>query len=807
MTIAAGTRLGRYEIRSQIGAGGMGEVYCARDTTLDRAVALKILPAEVASHQERMRRFIQEARAAATLNHPNTAHIYEIGESEATRFIAMEYIDGLTLRQKMSVKELKLGEILDIAVQTASGLTSAHQAGVVHRDIKPGNIMMRNDGYIKILDFGLAKLTEKPGASTADSAITTQVRVQTDPGTVMGTVHYMSPEQARGLEVDARTDIFSLGVVLYQMITRRLPFEGSTDSHVIVSILDREPAPLAKYSAKIPPELEWIVGKALAKEREKRYQTVRDMLADLKSLKQRLDFEVETERFSLAGASTEEARAISDPQAITEIAREPANSPSDSGRAASLSRRRRSRKVIKSLAVLPLANAGGDADAEYLSDGITESLINNLSQLPKLRVMARATVFRYKGQEVDPQEVGRKLNTHAVLMGRVLHRDDRLIIKMELIDCEDGSHLWGEQYNRRLTDIFAVEEEITREISEHLRLKLSTGEKKRLAKRYTESTEAYQLYLKGRYFWNKYSGEGFKKGIEYFQQAIAADPGYALAYAALADSYFFLWWFGYLSPEQSMPKMKAATTRALEIDDALAEAHTSLGRIKLWYEWDWPGAEREFKRAIKLNPNSTDAHIAYAAYLRLMERAGEAQAEGTRVSEIDPLSLFTNLNLGWILFYFARLYDRAIEQGRKLLEIEPSFFGAYWLIGGGYHQKGMIEEALAAYQRAVELGGGLHVLTGLACVYAHMGMRDEALKILRELNELREQKYVPSTYNAVIHLYLGEPDQTFAWLEKAYQERHAYLAFLRVDPNFDSLRADVRFKDLLRRMGLQETIT
>ena len=799
MTLGAGTQLGRYEIRSKLGEGGMGEVYLTQDTKLDRKVALKILPAEVAAHPDRMKRFVQEAKTASALNHPNIITIYEIEQINSVNLIATEFIDGETLRQRMRNAPLKVSEVLDVATQIASALAAAHAAGIVHRDIKPENIMLRRDGIVKVLDFGLAKLTERlPPASVDTEAPTT---FKTDPGTVVGTVIYMSPEQARGMPVDARTDIFSLGVVLYEMVTGCLPFEGSNPSDVLASILsEKEPQPLARYSREVPAELERIVSKALRKEREQRYQTTKDLLLDLQSLRQQLEFEAKLERSTPPDVSGGAIVTAGGGETISE------DPDSHSSQTAALSSRRpRSRKAVNSLAVLPLLNASADQDMEYLSDGITESLINNLSQLPRLRVMARATVFRYKGREVDPQEVGRELSVQAVLTGRVLQRENRLIIKVELVHTTDGSQLWGEQYNRQLADIFAVEEEIAHEIAEKLRLKLSSREQKRMAKRYPEKTEAYQLYLKGRYYWNKWTTEGTKRGIEYFQQAITVDPSYALAYAGLADCYGSLTGQGLgLSPAEAFQRARAAAVKALALDDTLAEAHTSLGLIKLNYDWEWSGAEREFKRAIELNPKYPTPYHWYSHYLVVMDRIEESLIVSKRGLELDPLDLEMNAHLAWH-HYFARQYHQTIEQCLQTIAMDPNFHETHWFLGWACAQTGQYAKAVDALQKAIALSGGSPEMTAeLGYAYAVFGKNDEARKILDELTKLSEREYVSPYCPALISAGLGEKDQALEWLEKAYQKRAAFLIYVGRQPQFDGLRSDPRFADLLRRIGLPQ---
>jgi serine/threonine protein kinase/tetratricopeptide (TPR) repeat protein len=808
MTIAAGTSLGRYEIHSQLGAGGMGEVYLAEDTKLDRKVALKILPAEVAANQERMRRFVREAKAVSALNHPNIVTIHEIDETNSIHFIVIEFIDGETLRRHKKGARLSVPEALDVGIQVASALSAAHKAGIIHRDIKPENIMIRRDGIVKVLDFGLAKLTEHQPATQVDTEAATKALIKTEPGVVVGTAQYMSPEQVRGLALDARTDIFSIGVVLYEMVAGRRPFEGATISDMIVSILERQPPTLATYRRLIPDTLEWIVSKALRKDREERYQTAKDLAIDLRGLKQSLEIDAELERSKHPGIDGGTASADKVGRVAAETVKGPAQI-SDLSRTETPVRKRRSRQAIDSLAILPLVNGSGDPNAEYLSDGITESIINSLSQIPKLRVMARSTVFRYKGREVDPQTVGRELGVRAVLTGRVLQLADYIVIGTELVDAADGSQLWGEQYRRSVLDIFAVQEAISREISGKLRLKLTGAEKKRLTKRYTENTEAYHLYLKGRYYENKFFNEAaLRRAIECFQQAIERDPTYALAYAGLADCYIRLSIFNVAPSKEGFAKARAAVLKALEIDDKLAEAHTSLARIKSSFDWDWLAAEEEFRRAIELNPNYATAHHLYGRHLMIMGRFDEAAVEIRRASELDPLSLHINADLSAPLF-FARQYDRAIESLRETLEMDPNFALAHVRLGGAYEFKGMYEEAIAEYQRAIELSGSSADNPTMSAVLAHSyaasGRGDQARDILNRLKEQSQRGYVSPCDIAEVHAALGEEDQAFEWLEKAYDARSSDLRFLKVSQFFtDSLRSDPRFADLLRRVGLAE---
>jgi serine/threonine protein kinase/Tfp pilus assembly protein PilF len=801
-SIAPGTLLGRYKIGSLIGAGGMGEVYLAEDTRLERIVALKILPDDLAADQQRMRRFIQEAKSASALNHPNIITIYEIGEAEATHFIATEFIEGETLRSAFSSGPLKLQQAVDISMQVAAALSAAHAAGIVHRDIKPENIMLRRDGYVKVLDFGLAKLTEK-ATERQFSEPEAMTLVNTEPGIIVGTVSYMSPEQARGQEVDARTDIWSLGVVLYQLITGREPFEAPTATDQIVSILERQPPLISFYMQGIPDELQRIMSRMLAKERDTRYQTAQELLDDLRQFKQRQEFEAELSRSMSLGEKGLAAIVQSGDAASVEEYKKQAvvgQKASKQSRASNVSRRRRSRKVIDSIAVLPLANVSNDPNTEYLSDGITESIINSLSRLPKLRVMARSTVFRYKGRQVDPQEVGSELGVRAVLTGRLLQLGDALMIGAELVDVSDGSHLWGEQYNRKPSDIFAVQEEIAREISDNLQLKLSGEEKQRLVKRYTENTEAYHLYLKGRYFWNKRTHENLEKGTEYFKQAIEADPAYALAYSGLADSYALRGVA--LPPRDAFPRAIAASRKALEIDDTVAEAHTSLAFARMYFEWDWTGAESEFKRALELNPNYATAYQWYGRYLSAMGRTSESVVNLKTAQKLDPLSLSINTGVG-LSHYFGRQYQEAVDYYLKTIEMDQSFTLAHEHLGSAYLQTRMFDEAIAEFQAACRISeSDIGLKASLGHAYALMGRTEDAREIIEELIELSRQKYVSPYFVAEMFTGLDEKDRAFEWLEKGYTDRSPHMIFLEVEPKLDTLRSDPRFKDVLRRIGL-----
>jgi serine/threonine protein kinase len=790
-----GNSIGNYKMLALIGSGGMGEVYLAEDTKLGRQLAIKLLPSCFNADDERVRRFQQEARAASALNHPNIITIHEVGEANGRQFLATEFIDGVTLRQRMQAGDLRLMEALEIGAQVASALSAAHHANIVHRDVKPENIMIRPDGYVKVLDFGLAKLTD---SRTDGSGFITVV--STDPGMIMGTARYMSPEQTRGLAVDERTDIWSLGVVLYEMVANCAPFEGETATDVIVSIIEKNPAPLSHYAPTTPVEMEWIVGKALRKDKEERYQTAKDFLNDLRRFKQSL--EIAHELNSLEHVGNEQTSSVASVSKKSQTQRAATKRTSGSSRNLSSSSRR-SRSAITSLAVLPLENASADPGAEYLSDGITESIINNLSKLPKLKVMSRSRVFRYKGQQIDPQVVGDELNVRAVMTGRVLQLGGDLVITTELVDVRDGSQLWGEHFKRKLVDIFEVQEEIAKRISEKMEVRLSGAEKKRLFERQTENPEAYQTYLKGRYYWNKRTPQGFLKGIEYFERATRLDPEYSLAYSGLADCYTLLNYAGGLRPTDAMPKAQAAANLAIRIDSNLAEAQNSLAAVKFWYEWNWSAAEKGFRRAIRLDPNYAPAHHWYCWFLLAMGRFDEAIEAGKRALAIDPLALPINMAIGKAYFY-ARRFDESVTQSQKTLEMDPGFMPALFYLARAYYEVGNNGEAIEIAEKLVAASGGLPSLTAFFGYMCTGGKSDESRKILETLLPLTSsgEVYISPFAMALIYAGLGETDKALQWLEKAYAERSLLIVYLAVDPAFDNLRSEPRFQKLLQQIGL-----
>jgi serine/threonine-protein kinase len=791
--------IAHYKVLQRLGAGGMGVVYLGQDTKLGRKVALKLLPPEFSRDAERLNRFQQEARAISALNHPNILTIYEVGVGEQGHFIATEFVEGETLRQVLRRSRLELPGVLDIAIQASEALAAAHEAGIVHRDIKPENIMLRRDGYLKILDFGLAKPV--PEREVRDDA-PTFVGTDTSPGVIMGTVNYMSPEQGRGLRVDPRTDIFSLGIVLYEMLAGRLPFEGATSSDTLAAILLREPPPLNTYSPETPAEVQSILARALAKDREDRYPTARELMNDLKALKQRLVVEAELSRSQIRTGSAPAAATVSTP--VQPAAPSGAARPLAGSGPLNTTARRRKSKAVDSIAILPLENEGADPNAEYLSDGITESIIDNLGQLPKLRVMARSTVFRYKGRQADPLAIGNELNVRAVLTGRVRQLGDNLVIKAELVDVADGSRLWGEQYRRKFEDIFAVEEEISREISEKLRLRLSGDEKKRLAKRATENSRAYELFLKGRFHWNRRTGEDLQKSIELYQQAIGVDPGYALAHVGLAETLVLMSWFAFVSmpPSESMPRAKASALRALELDPTLAQARVSLALVRLLYDWDWAGAESEFKQAIELNPNYSTARHWYPILLTGAGRFEESLYQIGRALELEPMSLMINSTRGWILHYAGRRQE-AVEQFRKTIGMDSGFCAARWLLGYAYEALGHHAEAIAEFREARRLDQTPAILSSLGHALAISGHEDEARAVLEELDRMALRRYVSPESQALVYLGLKECDRAMDWLERAFEDRSSYLILINVDPRLAPLRTDPRFTRLLKTIGFR----
>ena len=837
--LSPGFNLSHYRILSKIGAGGMGEVYLAQDTSaLGRTVALKILPAEVAKDKDRLQRFTQEARTVSNLNHPNILTVHEFGQTESASFIATEYVEGVTLREHLSNRRLKLIDILDVAIQIVGALNAAHEAGVTHRDLKPENVMIRKDHIVKVLDFGLAKLAEPRAVvvgpkSEASEDVATKVLVKTEPGLVMGTVSYMSPEQSVGTGVDQRTDIWSTGVVLYEMVAGCVPFQGKDIHRQVIAIQEQDPAPLSQQVEGVPERLEEIVAKCLAKDKNERYQTAKDLLIDLRNLRRKLDVDAEIERtvapeFRSTSGGTSRLRTQSSPPnaGATNAAQVRAASSAEyvvsgikqhklavaaialalvvSGVAlvAFILRGRTADAAIKSIAVMPFVNQSGNADLEYLSDGMTDTLISSLSQLPNLNVKARSSVFRYKGKDASPQTIGKDLNVQAVLNGRIVQRGDQLTLTLELVDTQTENVIWSDQYTRKQADLVSLQSDVARDVSIKLKTKLSGVEEQKLAKNYTSNPEAYQLYLKGLFYWNKRTAEALKTSVDYYNQAISKDPNFAQAYAGLALAYLLFPEYSAGSPVESMPKAKAAATKALALDDTLAEAHTALAYTLFAFDRNNQESEREYRRAIELNPNYATAHQWYGGgLLTTTQRFDEAIAEGKRAAELDPMSLIVHLELA-MDYYYARQYDNAIDQLRKTIELDRNWYLAHMILCQTYAVKGALPQAAPECQKAKELNDDPGVLSFLAQVYAASGKRDEAMKLLGQMNEIAKQRYIAAYNFAGVYAGLGDKDQAFQWLERSLQDRAWDITYLKVDPMFDNLHSDPRFADLVRRVGL-----
>lgn len=785
-----GQTLGHFRILEKLGAGGMGEVYRAHDERLERDVALKVLPPGLLGNEDSRKRFRKEALALSKLNHSNIATVFDFDSQDGVDFLAMEIVEGETLAKKSSGGALSEKEVVSLGTQIAEALEEAHEHNIVHRDLKPGNVMVTAKGRVKVLDFGLAKFLHPEGASgaaaTAGNAATESVALT---GAVVGTPAYMAPEQLRGEPLDARTDIYALGCVLYEMATGQPVYREEQQTRLIEAILHRPPVAPRARNERVSPELERMILKCLEKYVENRYQTAKEANVDLRRLAMPTSSTV-----AQAGIP---ARVFS-PRALWGIL--------TFGLAGALGLgvwfyRAGGGPAIHSLAVLPFVNGSADPDAEYLSDGITTGIIQSLSQLPNTRVLAPSTVFQFKGRGGEPQKIGRDLKVDAVLVGKLTQRGNMLVVQTDLVSVADGSEIWGERYDRRLEDLVALQGDIAQEISTKLRLKLTGEEQKKLVKRQTANSEAYQLYLKGRYYSGKATKEGLEKGLGYLRQAIDSDPNFALAYEGLGYYYIIASEWIY-SPREAMPRAEEAERKALKLDDSLAEAHAELGWVLCSYDWDWAGAEREFRRAEELNPNLAVTHQLYGLFLVSMGRSDAGLAEAQKSVEIDPLSLEVNLFASQT-FQFARRSKEATELGRKVSEMDPSYWFGHMQLGFALSQEKQFPEAIAEFQKAVALSEGFgDPLAGLGSAYAGAGQRREAMKVLDEMQKLSAKAYVPPYRFAQVYAALGDRDQAFAWLEKSYLDRNISLTWLLVNSEMDLLRSDPRFADLLRRIGL-----
>ena len=823
-----GKEVEQYKIISHLGSGGMGEVFLAEDSKLERFVAIKFIKSEIAQMPEQLQRFLQEAKTASALNHPNIITVYEIGETNETQFIATEYIEGKTLRSVMSEDSLSLDEILEIISQIGTAIHAAHKAGIIHRDIKPENIMVRDDKLVKVLDFGLAKLGEREVVRKVEAEkkidFTSQSLTQT--GLLMGTVAYMSPEQARIETVDNRSDIWSIGVLLYEMCSGRKPFLGETAEEKIDSILNNKPKSLGK---EVPFELRQIIERTLQKDADKRYQTAQELLVDVNAL--RKDLTDEDEVLSKSFSSNKKHTTSPDESRVSS----PTNLPTDfNGRSENkhissaeyVFSEVKKRKVLSfgviasfilaifvggyfynitnsqtenSIAVLPFVNESGDAEKDYLSDGVSKSIINSLSQLSSLKVIAKNSSFQFKGKDASLDEIANKLGVAFVLRGRILKKGDGFQVVTELIKTSDKTKVWGEQFDRQLADVLNVEPEISQEIAKKMKAQLTNAEQQQLAKGKKVNPEAYKMLIKGRFFQSKPEGENWKTALEYYDKALGIDPNYAEAYVDIANTYIYLAANSFLDPKEAMPKARAAANKALELNENLAEVHMTLAGIKKT-EWDWAGIEREYKRALELNPNLAVDYLTYAFYLSTQGRHKEAMSFIKKGRELDPLRLNVYADLG-LIYYFGRQYDLANEQYQIGLELNPNHIGILYALASLNSARGYYDESLNYYQRVSKL---LPNHTGIKCYYGYIlaktGKTAEANAILKDLQTGKE--YVSPVELAVLYVGLKDYDKAISTLERAYSERDSQMQFLGIDPHFDDIRSDPRFVDLMNRVGL-----
>jgi eukaryotic-like serine/threonine-protein kinase len=803
-----GQLLLHYRVVEKIGEGGQGTVYKVIDTTLDRPAVIKVLPPDLTDSASNLMRFEREAKLASSLDHPNICTIFGLHRVDDIQFIAMQYIEGRNVRQLVGGQPLDLRRALSITIQVTDALAAAHSRGIVHRDIKARNVMVMRSGTAKVLDFGLAKLIESPHKDHSDPQLT-------EVGVPYGTSTYAAPEQAQGLKADHRADVFSTGVLLYEMLAGTWPFRGKTALDVRYAVVYHKPKPIIEGRGEDTPQLrriEEILEKALAKLPEDRYQRIEDMRSDLREVLREVDDDSSLGNTLTDAPLTLPAASLpTKPRAswtnvrriaIVTIAAllilalpfiayklyQPVESETPAG--------------INSLAVMPFANS--DPTTEYLSDGITESLIENLSRVPNLKVKSRSTVFHYKGRETDPKKIGRELGVHALLSGRVVQQGDDLAVSVELIDVRDDTHIWGERYGRKVSEVVALPQQISRDVSQKLRSHADNVDHTNLTRNYSPDSEAYRLYLQGRYNWNKRTVEGLRSGIDYFGKAILRDQDYGLAYAGLADCYLLLNVYNVTSADESYPKAEAASKKALSINESLAEAHTSLAFVTYRYHLRYAEAEEHFKKAITLNPNYATAHQWYASYLAALGRMNEAIVEAKTAHELEPFSLTIYSDYVRSLYYAGRLDDAGTE-ALKLIEMDPNFGRGHYELGLVLEEEGKLEEAIGAFKTALRsLPDNNAALTALGHAQGLAGKRADAEKIISRLQELSKQQYVSPFQTAVVYAGLDERKLALDWLEKSQQERFNWLPFIQIDPVFKNLRSETRFLELSKSLGLKQ---